>query len=99
MDIINQLVGIMSGAVGGVLAGDALKDQGLGLLGNLLSGIIGGWIAAFALPSFAAATGTGTEALDPVSFMVIVAGCSTGGALLTVISGLIKGVIEKAWRV
>ena len=99
MDIINQLIGIMSGAVGGVLAGDGLKDQGLGVVGNLLVGIAGGWFTAVVLRSFGAAAGSGTDALDPLSFMAIVAGCGVGGALLAVFSGLIKGMIMKAWRV
>jgi uncharacterized membrane protein YeaQ/YmgE (transglycosylase-associated protein family) len=42
MDIVPLLISLLSGAVGGNVAGAALKDQSLGTLGNSLAGIIGG---------------------------------------------------------
>ena len=40
--IIGVIISLISGAVGGNIAGSALKEQSLGTLGNSIAGIIGG---------------------------------------------------------
>src|SRR5262249_18235925 len=44
MNIISLIISLVSGAVGGNLAGAAMKDKSLGVTGNSLSGILGGGI-------------------------------------------------------
>jgi uncharacterized membrane protein YeaQ/YmgE (transglycosylase-associated protein family) len=42
MDVMSLLVSLISGAVGGNVAGAAMKDKSLGTIGNSLAGILGG---------------------------------------------------------
>ena len=42
MDIVSLVVQLVSGAIGGNLAGSLLKNLSLGALGNSLAGAIGG---------------------------------------------------------
>jgi len=44
MDMTGLLVSLISGAVGGNVAGAAMQDKSLGTLGNSLAGIFGGGI-------------------------------------------------------
>ena len=46
MDITNLLIQLVSGAIGGNLAGMGLKKYSLGMLGNSIAGILGGGIGA-----------------------------------------------------
>ena len=45
MDIISLIINLISGAVGGNIAGSVLKDQSLGTMGNSIAGILGGELA------------------------------------------------------
>ena len=40
--LINLIIQLVAGAIGGNVAGNALKDYDLGMLGNSISGAIGG---------------------------------------------------------
>ena len=42
MDITSLIIEAVSGAVGGNVAGAALKEKSLGLIGNSLAGVVGG---------------------------------------------------------
>ena len=42
MDIITLLIQLVSGALGGNIAGSMLKNMSLGTLGNTIAGIVGG---------------------------------------------------------
>jgi len=44
MDITSLIVEAVSGAVGGNVAGAALKEQSLGAIGNSIAGIVGGGV-------------------------------------------------------
>ena len=44
MDITNLIIQAVSGAVGGNVAGAAMKDKSLGPVGNSLAGLVGGGI-------------------------------------------------------
>ena len=43
MDIVTLLVQLVSGAVGGNVAGNVMKKLSLGTVGNSIVGILGGW--------------------------------------------------------
>jgi len=49
MDIITLIINLISGAVGGNIAGALLKDQSLGTLGNSIAGILGGGLGGVIL--------------------------------------------------
>lgn len=42
MWIVNLIIGLLSGAAGGNIVGNFLKDYNLGPVGNSIAGIIGG---------------------------------------------------------
>ena len=44
MDITSLIVEAVSGAVGGNVAGAALKEKSLGAIGNSIAGIVGGGV-------------------------------------------------------
>jgi len=44
MDITSLIIEAVSGAVGGNVAGAALKEKSLGAIGNSIAGIVGGGV-------------------------------------------------------
>ena len=47
--LVNLIIQLISGAVGGNVAGAALKDYSLGTLGNSIAGIVGGGVGGWIL--------------------------------------------------
>jgi|SRR5581483_1145094 len=95
--IVNLIIQLISGAVGGNIAGSALKDYNLGTLGNSIAGIVGGGIGGQILQSLvpaiaASASGGG---LDIGSIVGQVAGGGVGGAILMIIVGVLKNMMAK----
>lgn len=104
MDIVNLLIGLISGAAGGNVVGAAAPDKSLGTLGNSISGILGGglgsWLlAASGLLSQAAhvvnATSQTGGGVDLASILGNIGSGGVGGAVLTLIIGLIKNSMNK----
>ena len=99
LPIIIQLV---AGAIGGNAAGKAMPDKSLGTLGNTIAGVIGGvgggqllniLLGGGALPADAAAAAGG---LDIGAIIQDVAGGGIGGAVLMIVAGIIKGMMNKS---
>jgi uncharacterized membrane protein YeaQ/YmgE (transglycosylase-associated protein family) len=89
MNIISLIIQAISGAVGGNVAGAAMKENSLGTLGNSIAGIVGGGLGGTILQMVmgTAAAGGG---LDLQSILANVAGGGLGGAILMAIVGIIK---------
>jgi uncharacterized membrane protein YeaQ/YmgE (transglycosylase-associated protein family) len=96
MDIVGLIIQLIAGAVGGNIAGAALKDKSLGSTGNSIAGAIGGIVLAQIIqrvtgvsvsPDAAAAAASN---LDVVSLIKSVVGGGVGGAVLTAIVGMVK---------
>src|SRR4029077_15875348 len=89
MNIISLIIQLISGAVGGNIAGAAMKESSLGTLGNSIPGIVGGGLGGTILQAVmgGAAAGGG---LDLQSILANVAGGGVGGAILMAIVGIIK---------
>ena len=89
--LINLIIQVVAGAIGGNAVGAGLKDANLGTLGNTLAGAVGGGVGGQVLqaliPALAGVAGSGLDlgALDGQ-----VAGGGVAGAILTTIIGLIK---------
>ena len=49
MDIVSLIISLISGVVGGNIAGPAMQDKNLGVLGNTIAGFIGGGAGTFIL--------------------------------------------------
>ena len=92
------IIGLLSGAVGGNIAGSLLKS-GMGTLGRSITGIVGGAGLAWVLQiiggggaSVAEATNTATTSgLNVVSILKTVIGGGVGGGILTAILGMVMG--------
>ena len=86
------LINLVSGALGGVGAGKASPTFDLGMIGNIISGLVGGGvlgqIVTYLLPAITAAAQAGNLSVGGIISQVVAGGA--GGALLTAIIGAIK---------
>ncbi len=80
------IISLLSGALGGNVAGALLKKFSLGTLWNSVAGILGGGLGGQLL---------GSLGLDLGGIIGSVASGSVGGGVLMVIIGLIKKAISK----
>jgi uncharacterized membrane protein YeaQ/YmgE (transglycosylase-associated protein family) len=94
MDIVTLIINLVSGAVGGNVAGALMKDKSLGVLLNSVAGILGGGVGAAILHTLGMAVNEG--GLNLQSVLSNVASGGVGGAVLLVIVALIKGMMNKA---
>src|SRR5262245_12885670 len=97
MNIISLIIEAISGAVGGNVAGAAMKENSLGTVGNSIAGIVGGGLGGTLLQSVmgGAATGGGGS-MDMTSILSNVAGGGVGGAILMAIIGIIKNKMARS---
>ena len=93
--IIGLIIQLISGAVGGNIAGAAMKQYNLGTIGNSIAGLIGGGVGAQIIGALVGG-GTGADlagaggGLDIGSIIGQIASGGVGGGILMVIVGLIK---------
>ena len=101
------LINLITGALGGVGAGKASPTFDLGMIGNIISGLVGGGvlgqIVTLLLPAVMAAAQSGNLSIGGIISQAIAGGA--GGAILTAIIGAIKnkaaacsGAISSAGR-
>ena len=95
MDITNLIVEAVSGAVGGNVAGAAMKDKSLGTVGNSIAGIVGGGIGGTILQAVMGSAAAGGGGMDMQSIHANVGGGGVGGAILMIVVGLIKNQMSK----
>ena len=91
--IINLIIQLIAGAVGGNAAGAGFKDYNLGTLGNTIAGAIGGagggQILTALVPMLAGTAGN----VDIGSVIGQVVGGGVFGAILTIVVALIKNTM------
>lgn len=92
-NLLPLIIQLLSGAVGGNIAGSLLKKQSLGTLLNSVVGILGGAAGGQILGLLGVATGAG--GMDLAGILGSVAGGGVGGGLLMVIIGLIKSAMAQ----
>ena len=95
MNIISLIIEIISGAVGGNVAGAAMKENSLGTLGNSIAGIVGGGAGGMILQSIMGGNAAPGGSMDLTSILSNVAGGGVGGAILMAIIGIIKNQMAK----
>lgn len=101
--IIGIIIEIIAGAIGGNAAGAAAKNYSLGTAGNSIAGAVGGLIlgqilAAMGIGEPAMATVEGAPAaggLDVGALITQLIGGGAGGAVLTLIAGVVKNMMQK----
>ena len=96
MDITSLIIEAVSGAVGGNVAGAAMKESSLGVVGNCIAGIVGGGIGGTILHTLMGAAATGGGGMDLNSILTNVGGGGVGGAILMAVVGIIKSL--SVWR-
>jgi hypothetical protein len=93
------LINLVTGALGGVGVGKSSPTFDLGMIGNIISGLIGGGvlgqIVTLLLPAITAAAQSGNLSISGIISQAIAGGA--GGAILTAIIGAIKNKVA-AWR-
>ena len=96
MDLTALIVQLVSGAVGGNVAGAALKNFSLGTTGNSIVGILGGGLGGQILAMLlGSATPAGGGGLDMGSIVSSVAGGGVGGAVLMLIVGYVRKMMTR----
>jgi hypothetical protein len=97
MDFTTLLIQLVSGALGGNVAGSLLKNISLGTLGNSVAGIVGGGLGGQLLQMVLghSAQISGASGLDIGSILTQVAGGGVGGGALMAIIGMLRGVLAK----
>lgn len=86
--IVQLILSLISGGVGGNIAGALLKKYSLGPMGNTIVGLLGGGIGKKILTSI--------EVFQNSCVVGDVAGSGVGGAILMVVVGLIKNAMAKS---
>jgi hypothetical protein len=93
--LINLIIQLIAGAVGGNAAGAALKNVDLGALGNTIAGAIGGagggTLLTALLPLLQNAATSGN--FDVGAILGQAVGGGVAGAVVTAIVGLIKNMM------
>ncbi len=97
MDILTLLIQLVSGALGGNIAGSLFKNLSLGTLGNSIAGIAGGGIGGTILGSLlnlpVATSAAG--GLDPMAILTQVLSGGAGGGVLMAIIGIIRSMMAR----
>ena len=95
MDIVTLLIQLISGALGGNVAGGLFKNLSLGTVGNSLAGIVGGGLGGQVLGSLLNLPAVGGGALDPIAILTQVASGGVGGGVMMAVIGLIRSMMGK----
>ena len=93
--LVNLIIQIIAGAIGGNIAGSALKDYSLGTVGNSIAGLIGCGIGGQILQALVPALAQTASTTDWGAVLGQVAGGGVGGAILMIIAGVIKNMTAK----
>jgi uncharacterized membrane protein YeaQ/YmgE (transglycosylase-associated protein family) len=88
--LINLIIQIVTGAIGGNAAGAALKDMSLGTVGNTIAGAIGGGVGGQLLASFIPLLAQTSNTVDIGALVGQAVGGGVAGAIVTAIVGFIK---------
>src|SRR5437764_14637521 len=89
MSAESLLVIILVGLIAGWLAGQIVRGTGLGIVGDIVVGIIGAFIGSWLLPQLHIALGTGIVAA--------IVNATIGAIILLVIIKLVRGG-GRSWR-
>jgi len=87
---LGLIIQLISGVVGGNVAGAQLKEKSLGVLGNSLAGLVGGGLGGQILTALLGLGTAGASGLDLGSIIAQIAGGGVGGGILMAIVGLLK---------
>ena len=84
LDMQSLLILIVVGIVAGWLAGVIVRGYGLGLLGNLVVGVIGAFLATWLLPKLGMTFSVGNAMVTAILYATI------GAVVLLLVVGLVR---------
>jgi uncharacterized membrane protein YeaQ/YmgE (transglycosylase-associated protein family) len=87
------IIQLISGAVGGNLAGKVLPQFNLGTLWNSVAGIVGGGIGAKILGALVPSLMSG--GLNVSGIVSSIASGSVGGGVMLALVGVVRGMMQK----
>lgn len=94
MEFIPLIIQLVSGALGGNLAGSIFQKFSLGTLGNSIVGILGGGLGGQLLSMIGVSMG-GDSGMNLASIIGSVASGAVGGGVLMTIFGMIRALFGK----
>src|SRR5262245_41831815 len=86
--LVNVILALVAGAIGGNAVGAMFRQHNLGGLGNSIAGILGGGLGGEVLSMIV--SGGAVDASSVESFFAQIIGGAIGGGLLMAIVGLIR---------
>ena len=94
---LGLIIQLLSGALGGNVAGKLMKESSLGTLRNSVAGIAGGGIGGTVLSmlGMGAASAASSGSMDIGSILSSVAGGGVGGGIVMAVIGMIKKAMAK----
>jgi uncharacterized membrane protein YeaQ/YmgE (transglycosylase-associated protein family) len=84
LDMQSLLILIVVGIIAGWLAGVIVRGYGLGLVGNLVVGVIGAFLATWLLPRLGVAFSVGNPMVTAILYATI------GAVVLLLVVGLVR---------
>lgn len=84
MDIQSLLILLLVGLIAGWLAGVIVKGYGLGLVGNMVVGVVGAFLAGWLLPTLGVGFSLGNPILTSIVYATI------GAIVLLLLLGLFR---------
>lgn len=93
--MVNFIIQLVCGALGGNVAGGLLKKLSLGTVGNSIVGIIGGGLGGQLLGLLGLGTTGFGGGLDLTNIIGSVAGGGVGGGVLLAVIGAVKKALGK----
>lgn len=96
MDFVGLAINLASGLAGGNIAGAAWKEMSLGTIGNTIAGLIGGVAGGYIMHAVGLLNTVGLGDMAIGSLIGNVGSAGVGGAVLTIIAGMIKKAMTKA---
>jgi uncharacterized membrane protein YeaQ/YmgE (transglycosylase-associated protein family) len=98
VNIIALIIHFICGCLGGNISGRLFKNYDLGVFGNSITGILGGYIAGQTLIALGAFSGAPDGSLDLASIIGNIASSGMGGGVLMAIIGWINSLLTKGHR-
>jgi len=92
--LMNLIMQLVSGAIGGVGAGKVMPKFSLGTMGNVIAGIAGGGIGGQIISAITGAS-AGGAGMDVGSIVGNLASGGVGGGVVMVAIGMIKKMLKK----
>jgi uncharacterized membrane protein YeaQ/YmgE (transglycosylase-associated protein family) len=99
MEILPLIISLVSGAVGGNIAGAIMTEKNLGVIANTIIGLIGGGAGEFILKALGVLASTsaagGGGDLNLTSILTSIGASGASGGVLTAIIAFIKSAMQK----